>query len=224
MKKGAFAVLLVAGVVLLTALGVWQLERRDWKHDLVARVNERVHAPAVAAPDHTRFDAAAWEYRAVTVRGRYLDDRETLVLAATKLGGGFWVMTPLRTESGFTVLVNRGFVPTARRAARDWDRPAGEVDVTGLVRASEPGGGFLRRNRPAEDRWYSRDVGEIARARGLDLAPYFIDAAAGATVGDRGPVGGLTVVRFNDNHLQYALTWFALAMLLAVGAFRILRG
>jgi surfeit locus 1 family protein len=216
--------LVVLGVALLTALGVWQVQRLGWKRDLVERVEQRVHAPPVAAPEPVRFDPREDEYRVVALRGEYLHDRETLVLAATKLGGGFWVLTPLRTARGDVVLVNRGFVPTDRKASRDWSRPAGVLDITGLLRLTEPGGGFLRDNRPGEDRWYSRDVAAVAQARGLtDVAPYFVDAAAATPSPANGPVGGLTVVRFSDNHLQYALTWFTLAGLLAVAGFRILR-
>jgi surfeit locus 1 family protein len=214
--------LVVIGVALLTALGVWQIDRLGWKRELVAKVEARAYAAPIAAPAAGRFDAANDEYRAVALRGEYLNDRETLVLAATKLGGGFWVMTPFRSPSGFTVLVNRGFVTTAQKSSRDWSRVKGEVIVHGLLRLSEPGGGFLRSNKPADDRWYSRDVAEIARARGMtDVAPYFVDA--GAIAAGSGPVGGLTVLKFADNHLQYALTWFALALLLAVGASRIFR-
>jgi surfeit locus 1 family protein len=211
--------LVLAGIVLLTSLGVWQLQRREWKHDLIARVEQRVHAPTVAAPDPARFDGRADEYRRVSLRGRFLNERETLVQAVTRLGGGFWLMTPLRTERGFTVLVNRGFVRSEQRRSRDWLRVDGEVTVTGLLRLSEPGGGFLRDNLPAEDRWYSRDVAEIARARRLgEVAPYFLDEDLRGEIDGKGPVGGLTVVKFNDNHLQYALTWFALALLLALFA------
>ncbi len=99
-----------------------------------------------------------------------------------------------------------------------------ELAQPSLLRLSEPGGGFLRRNAPAEDRWYSRDVAAIARAHGLDaVAPYFIDAdaATAAQAGTPWPRGGLTVVRFRDNHLGYALTWFALALLVAGGAWRL---
>ena len=94
----------------------------------------------------------------------------------------------------------------------------GEVSVTGLLRISEPGGGFLRDNAPADDRWYSRDVAAIAQARGLDgpVAPYFIDAERPGPAGY--PVGGLTVIAFRNEHLVYALTWFGLALLVLVAA------
>ena len=92
--------------------------------------------------------------------------------------------------------------------------------MTGLVRLSEPGGGFLRSNDPANDRWYSRDVAAIGSARGwTDVAPYFVDAdasPAGQAVPGQ-PVGGLTVVTFRNEHLVYALTWLALAVMTGAG-------
>ena len=100
--------------------------------------------------------------------------------------------------------------------------PRGPVTITGLLRPSEPGGAFLRDNAPEKDRWYSRDVAAIAKARGLDrVAPYFVDAEAPplAEGGGAGqPVAGLTVIQFRNNHLVYALTWFMLALMVAGGA------
>ncbi|MBP2299781.1 SURF1 family protein [Azospirillum picis] len=214
-----FAILALAGVAGLTTLGVWQLERRVWKLDLIDRVDARIHAAPVPAPGPDGWpgiSAAGEEYRRVTASGRFLNDRETLVQAVSDLGGGFWVLTPLVTDRGFTVLVNRGFVPPDRRdpASRAGGLPAGEVTVTGLLRMTEPRGGFLRSNDPAADRWYSRDVAAIAAARGLDRpAPYFIDADRTPNPGGW-PAGGLTVVSFPNSHLSYALTWFALDLML----------
>lgn len=139
--------------------------------------------------------------------------------AVTERGAGFWVLTPLHTGQGI-VLVNRGFVPGDRRdpATRTAGQAVGMVTVTGLIRASEPGGGFLRANDPAADRWYSREVAAIARARGLGtVAPFFVDADATPNPGGY-PLGGLTVVSFRNNHLVYAITWFALALLSAGAA------
>ncbi|PWC81349.1 Surfeit locus 1 family protein [Azospirillum sp. TSH100] len=212
----------LAGIAGLTSLGIWQLERRVWKLDLIERVDARIHASAVPAPGPESWasvTAASDEYRRVAVTGRLMNDRETLVQAVSDLGGGFWVMTPLVSDRGFTVLVNRGFVPPERRdpATRADAQPQGEVTVTGLLRISEPKGGFLRSNDPPAGRWYSRDVAAIAGASGLnDVAPYFIDADGTRNPGGW-PVGGLTVVSFPNSHLGYALTWFALDLML-IGA------
>ncbi len=222
------AVLAVLIVTIATAaLGIWQLERRVWKHELIAAVATRTHASPVAAPGPDRWasvSAKADAYRRVTATGRFRHDRETLVQAVTERGAGYWVLTPLETP-GFTLLVNRGFVPKDRRDAktRIEGNVAGTVRVTGLLRITEPGGAFLRSNDPVANRWYSRDVAAIAKARELRrTAPYFVDADAAPNPGGY-PVGGLTIVRFNDNHMVYALTWFALCALSLFFAWRLWR-
>lgn len=213
MKRTILVALALAAMLAFAALGVWQVERRAWKLDLIARVESRVHAAAVPISD-----AHGEAYRRVTVTGSFLPGRDTLVQALTEHGAGFWLLTPMQTAQG-VVLINRGFVP-----GKDTPRGAmGPATVTGLLRSSEPGGGFLRANDPAGDRWYSRDVAAIASARKLGpVAPYFVDAAASPHKGVY-PIGGLTVVHFNNNHLVYALTWFALAGLSAAAAFLLIR-
>lgn len=213
----------LSGFVLFAALGTWQVQRMGWKHDLIARVDARIHAPAGPAPDAAAWNASTpreQEYRHVALHGTWLPGKDTRVQAVTEAGAGRWLLRPLRRDDGSVVLVNLGFVP------EDWPLPgphAGRAEVIGLLRLSEPEGGFLRRNVPDAELWYSRDVGAIARHRGLaPVAPWFVDAdAASATqAGTPWPRGGLTVVRFRDNHLGYALTWFALALLVAGGGWR----
>ena len=227
----AFALILAiaaTAVVALAALGTWQVRRLSWKEALIARVDARVHAPPVAPPDEAAWPtvtAASDEYRHVSVDGVFLNDHETLVQAVTDLGAGFWVMTPLRTATGATILVNRGFVPSDRRdpASRPEGEIVGETEVTGLLRMSEPKGGFLRTNDPRANRWFSRDVAEIATARGLPTnAPFFIDADSATNPGGY-PVGGLTVISFPNNHLVYAATWYVLAVMLVGAIVRLVR-
>jgi surfeit locus 1 family protein len=219
LKLAAWIGLSLAGVGILLSLGVWQVERRAWKLDLIDRVERRIHAAPAAMPGPWAWpsiNAADDAYRRVRLRGQFANGKDTLVKAVTELGSGYWVLTPLETGDGSAVLVNRGFVADEGiRAARPAGTRSGEVEVTGLLRITEPGGAFLRSNDPAHDRWYSRDVAAIAQARGVSqIAPFFIDADAGSGP-PGGPVGGLTVVAFRNNHLVYALTWFALAAMLA---------
>jgi surfeit locus 1 family protein len=209
------------------ALGVWQLERRVWKLDLIERVESRIHAPATDPPGPAQWSsisAARDEYRHVAVSGRFLHGADTRVQAVTAIGAGDWLLTPLQLHDGSIVLVNRGFIPPDWTPSTQTRAAMPEIRITGLLRLTEPGGGFLRSNDPAADRWYSRDVQAIAAARGLQrVAPYFIDAAdEDAGVDVQAPVGGLTVVQFRNAHLQYALTWFALALMVAAAVWRVL--
>jgi len=205
-------------------LGNWQVQRREWKLTLIERVEQRVHAPVTPAPGEALWhgvNAADDEYRHVVLSGVFQHAKETLVQAATERGAGFWVLTPLLQADGSSVIVNRGFVPpeNRERAAHGGDRPDGTVNITGLLRLTEPDGGFLRGNDPAGDRWYSRDVQAIAQARGIErAAPYFVDADGQAWTPMAAPVGGLTVVAFHNSHLMYALTWYGMALMTVVGA------
>ncbi|MFT4046759.1 MAG: SURF1 family protein [Solimonas sp.] len=220
---GLAALLLFSAFV---ALGSWQVERRAWKLDLIARVERRLQAAPVAAPARDTWatlDIAADEYLKVRVDGVFDHAHETLVQAVTAQGPGFWLLTPLRLADGSAVFVNRGFVDAGHRepASRAAAQTDGAVHVVGLLRRSEPRGAFLRRNDPAQGRWFSRDVAAIAAADGLDaagVAPYFIDADATPNPGGW-PLGGLTVVQFHNSHLVYLLTWYTLAAMVAGAGF-----
>lgn len=213
------------------ALGTWQLFRLQQKLELIDRVEHRVHAAPVPAPAPAQWPqvrAATDEYRHVRASGTFLYDRTTPVQATTALGFGYWLLTPLRDDDGSVVLINRGFVPVADLPAALGKPPDGSghaTTVTGLVRMTEPGGAFLHHNDPAGNRWYSRDVQAIAAARGLSqVAPYFVDADAAEEPASTPPVpgrpiGGQTVISFHNNHLAYALTWYALALMVAGAAF-----
>ncbi len=218
--RGAIATgLVLVAIVVLVGLGVWQLERRTWKLALIAQTERKLHSPPVAAPTPAQQVGTADAYTPLVAHGRYRPGADTYVQAVTELGGGFWVLTPFDTDRGFTILINRGFIFADRRG-KVVPSPAAQT-VRGLLRLTEPGGGFLRSNDPAADRWYSRDVAAIATAKRIGpVAPYFIDASGPAT---GWPRGGLTVVRFHNSHLVYALTWFGLAALVALMAWRVRR-
>lgn len=223
------AIVAALAFAILLGLGFWQLERLAWKEALIARVESRVHAPAAPLPSESewrKLDAEADEYRRVTARGRFHHDKEAHVYTVVSekpgryAGPGYWVMTPLELESGAFVIVNRGFVPLDRRdaASRAQGQVEGVVSVTGLLRMPEEGSYFLPGNDPATESWYRRDPADIARARGLPrAAPFTIDADATPNPGGL-PQGGDTRVVFTNNHLQYAVTWFGIALAL-VGVF-----
>lgn len=224
-RRRALALFLLVAALVFSGLAVWQVERRSEKLALIARVETRIHGEPVAAPPPAEWPAitrAADEYRRVRLTGHYLALPGTPVKAVTDRGPGYWLLAPLETDTGFTVYINRGFVPALPAASAP--ATAGKVTVTGLLRITEPGGGFLRSNDPEAGRWYSRDVAALAKAEGLaSVAPYFVDAATVEPPEPDGPVMGLTVVRFANNHLVYVLTWAALAAMSLALLFRVRR-
>ena len=115
MRRAIVPGLLLATIALLIGLGVWQIERRTWKLALIAQTERQLRGAPVAAPPPSAPIDADDAYKPVVATGRYRAGADTYVQAVTDLGGGFWVLTPFDTDRGFTVLVNRGFVPADQR-------------------------------------------------------------------------------------------------------------
>ena len=235
-----FAFLVLCSVV-FASLGIWQVQRLSWKLDLIAAVDTRAHGnpvPIPAVDTWSEVDIEELEYQRVMLSGEYDHDAEVQTLAVTELGSGYWVMTPLLLKDAGAVLINRGFVPQELKEpeARSVPPPSGQATVTGLIRASEPEGGFLRSNDPDNDRWFSRDTAAIGVAQNLSppVAPFFVDAGSPrssaidemllATDEDISyPQEGMTVISFHNSHRVYALTWFVLALMSCFGIYLVIR-
>jgi surfeit locus 1 family protein len=220
----AASVALIAFAILI-ALGTWQMRRLAWKEDLLQKIETRMHAHAGQLPpeaDWGKLDPDAYEYRHVAATGVFEHDKEALIFRASGPNEGlsqpgYVVMTPLRLASGAHVLVARGFVPEDRKApaSRREGQVAGEVTITGLLRAPEPRNAFTPADDPAKGLWFTRDPALIAGHFGLPrAAPFSIDADPTPVPGGW-PRAGVTPVNIPNSHLSYALTWYGLAATLA---------
>ena len=206
------------GLLLLLGLGTWQVQRLHWKEGLIAERNAALTAAPVSLP-RTLESSRALEFHPVRAEGEFLNGRELDLNAQSQSGApGFHVITPFRLADGTTVLIDRGFVPTERRApeSRAGGEIAGQTTVTGLLRFPEPPGWFTPANEPQKNSWFSIDISAMAQAAGVGTAlPFYIDADSSPNPGGW-PQGGQTITELPNNHLQYAITWYALAAALVV--------
>lgn len=201
-------------VALLLALGAWQLQRMTWKQGLIDALEAHRQLPPEALP--TKIDdPEAWRYRTVSVTGTFRHADELHIIAySADAKQGYQIVTPMVRADGSTVLVNRGWLPTD---FRDQDRRpdslvAGEVTVTGMARPGWPQGWFVPDNDPAKNVWFWGDLPAMAKAaHAPDALPLFVEADATPNVGGL-PIGGQSVINLRNDHLQYAITWFALAI------------
>jgi surfeit locus 1 family protein len=226
------AVLLFA---LLMGLGSWQIQRKAWKEGLIATLNERLATPPSALPAPSAWpslDQASDEYRRVKFVAEFDYGREALVYAAASAlrpdvsGPGHWIFTPARLAGGGIVMVNRGFVPQSQHdlAARAPGQVAGPVAIVGVLRWPEKRNWFSPADDPNGNLWFTRDPLAIAAAKGLGNGlGKGLGSAAAFYVEQEGPMppGGLPrpgkiVANLRNEHLQYALTWFGLALVLVI--------
>ena len=210
---------LAAGVVFLVlfALGSWQVQRLIWKAELTEERTARAAAAVIDLPAPP-VDLEVMELRPVRVNGTFLHEHE-MFLAARSFDRrvGYHVLTPLRRADGRTVLVNRGWVAHADKdpANRSKGQIAGEVSVEGFLRGQRPKALFQPENDPDQDVWFWVDLEGITQRLGFVVEPFVIEAGPAPNPGGF-PIGGQTRIELPNDHLQYAITWYALAFSLGV--------
>ena len=215
---------IIAGVAVLCALGTWQVKRLIWKQQLLATIDQRIASDPKPLSEiiATAKDGGGIEYMPVSVTGQFLHDREQHFFATHKGATGWYIYTPLQLADGSgVVFVNRGFVPYDRAdpKTRPESLPEGEQAITGLARLpldAKPG--FLvPENEPAKNEYYWKDLAAMTVAAGVEgetVVPLFVDAGPYSDP-SKLPIGGVTNIELPNNHLQYAVTWYGLALALA---------
>jgi surfeit locus 1 family protein len=210
----------VPAVLVLLALGSWQIERLFWKRELIAQRQAAVAAAPIAAP-RSLEEARDLVFHPVIDEGVFLHGKEIFLGATSEAGrNGYHVLTPLQESGGRIVFVNRGFIPAELKdpAKRPDGQITGTVRVQGLLRlpSAEKPAWFLPDNRADLNYWFWVDLPAMAAADGLDrAASFYIDADATPNPGGW-PKGTVTRLELRNDHLQYAITWFSLAIALIV--------
>jgi surfeit locus 1 family protein len=218
-------VISVPAFIVLLGLGTWQVQRLHWKENLIAERTARTTAAPIALPPAGRQLSAAelddLDFRHATVTGAFEHAQEMYLAARTMEGSvGYQIVTPLRLEDGSVALVNRGWVPDTRKdpAKRAAGQVSGTVTIDGAIRAPGVQHWLQPDNEPAKNIWFWNDMPAMAAHAGIPadrLVPVFLEAGPAPNQGGL-PIGGQTHVILPNDHLQYAITWFALAIGLAV--------
>jgi surfeit locus 1 family protein len=202
---------------LMMALGVWQLQRLQWKLGLIAAANANLGAPVISLDQALSMGADAAQYHRVAVTGRFDNAKEAYVFTTDAQGTPVYhVVAPLILADGRVLMIDRGYVPLEMRdpATRAAGLLAGEQRVVGVWRVPDAPGLFTPVPDMAKRVWYSRDVMAMAKVDRETLAAAVIIEADATTNPGGWPKGGQTVVQFRNDHLQYAITWFALGVVL----------
>jgi surfeit locus 1 family protein len=211
----------IAALAVLVSLGTWQLQRKAWKENLLARIAARVEKPTVALGQALQIwrATADIEYLHLQAAGHFLHEREQHVYTVdARQGPGFHIYTPLVTPEGYLLLVNRGFVPAdlKDRAKRPDGQVPGEIMITGLARRPTARGWFVPTGDPERNMSFWPDYATfLARAQAagqpnLTAVPFFMDADAEPANPGGFPKGGVTRLDLPNRHLEYAITWFGL--------------
>lgn len=234
-RRLGFSLFTLAMVTVLVGLGLWQLQRRVEKHAVIAALNERLAVAPVPLPAKDAWSALSPgrdEFRRVTFTASYAPLPDAMVYSSGSgvrddiSGPGAWAFLPAKLPSGEIVAVNAGFVQNTMQDRAQQDRAAsrlvtGEpVALTGYIRFPESPGSLMPAENLAKRLWFVRDVPAMARVLGWGeggkpVAPFYIDLETPLPPSGI-PKPGPLHVHLKDDHLQYAITWFGLAAVVAI--------
>ncbi len=205
-------------LVVALGLGFWQMERREWKRDILDRIAKNQAAAPMSLDELLKGNPLRFEYGRVKLASTFLNDKEFFLAARSRKNDvGVQVVTPLRTDDGKVVLFDRGWLPSdkkdpARRAA---GQIAGRTELTGIVRRNQERRQFAPENAPDRNIWFHVDAPLMRRMAGAPadaaLDRFFLEADSTPNPGGL-PLGGQTRLDIPNDHLQYAITWFLIAL------------
>ncbi len=212
-------VVAVPVLAILIGLGTWQVQRLDWKNDLIETRAARVAEPslnldeALAAPS-----VGMIEYRPITLSGTLRRDDAFRLLNRVRDGKqGFHLVSPMELDAdNRTIMVDRGWMPRESLGEVLAGKPTG-VTLDGFVRAYTPPGAFLPDNEPAANNWFHMNEAEmLSAARLAGGVGFYVEAGPNTTPAGTFPRGGVPDVNLRNSHLEYAVTWYGLAGVLVV--------
>lgn len=224
-KQIILAASVMLALAVLIGLGTWQMQRRAWKLGLIDRIEQRANGESISLTlAKTLWDRERdVEYYRVVLVGRFRHDEERHLYTIDAGKAGWRVITPLVTAGGDIVLVDRGYVPEELKdpSSRKQGQIAGAVELVGLARAPVPPGWFIPPGDTQRNQWFTRDVAAMAASlpAGQEprVVPFMIEAEAEPVPGGW-PRGGGTRLSLSNRHLEYALTWYGLAVTLVIVA------
>ncbi|MBI6628947.1 SURF1 family protein [Pontibaca salina] len=194
----------IAGTATLIGLGVWQMNRLAWKHSVLTEIDRRIAADPVTLPVNP--DPEADKYMPVQVTGRVGSEELHVLVSIKHVGPGYRLIAPFVTDEGRRILLDRGFVPSDEK---DAPRNHGAMTVTGNLHWPQESDSYTPETEFDTNIWYARDVPAMAAA--LETEPVMLVAR-----NSTGPaVTALPVDTrgIPNDHLQYAITWFSLALI-----------
>jgi len=212
LRKILFPLILgVAGCGVLISLGLWQVERLAWKEDVLVGINARL--AAAPAPLTTEVSESTNEYTRVTVSGTPTGEELHVLVSGTEAGTGYRVISKMQTPLG-AVLVDQGLLAIENKAAAPMIAP---MEITGTLIWPDDQNSSTPDPDIAANIWFARNVDTMSEA--LDTLPLMIVSSTSTPADPRLTALPVNTASIKNDHFEYAVTWFLLALVWAIMSF-----
>lgn len=200
------------GTAILVWLGTWQMQRLEWKREILTQIDSRIGGDPAPLPATGDADPETDRYQPVLLNGTIEADESYVLVSRKRVGAGYLVISPFVTQDGRRILVDRGFIPVEDR---DVDRSSGPKEINGNLHWPDDRTSSTPENDIAGNTWFARDVAVMAEELGTE--PLLVIARNMSP-----PDPGVTPLPVDtsgipNDHLQYAITWFSLAAVWLIG-------
>ncbi|WP_299427818.1 SURF1 family protein [uncultured Shimia sp.] len=195
----------ILGTVVLVSLGTWQLQRLTWKEGVLTEINVRIASDPVALPDS--IDVERDKYLPVAVSGTITEDEIHLLASTRDAGAVYRLVSAFETEGDRRIMIDRGWIKTADK---DTARPAHAVDVVGNLHWPDERDSYTPANDVDGNIWFARDVDQMAEVLGTEPVLLIVREDS-----DKGAIATplpVDTAALPNNHLEYVLTWYGLAI------------
>jgi surfeit locus 1 family protein len=207
-------------VAVFLGLSGWQFYRLVWKESLITERQDKLTMPPLTWPIVAQ-SVPDLSFRRSQLTGRFDHSHEMYLVAGSRQGeSGFNVLVPFYLENGLAIIVNRGWVPAHKKdpATRSAGMTSGLIIIEGILRPGMQQGLFVPNNIPANNTWVWVDLPTMINYAQI---PHYIPYLLYMDIDDKAvpggfPVGGQTPLELPNNHLEYALTWLLLALLISL--------
>ncbi len=204
------------GAAILVSLGTWQVRRLEWKQDILAQIEARIHGDPRPLPAPDAADPERDKYQPVALSGEIAEGEIHVLVSVKQVGAGYRIIAPYVTTDGRRLLLDRGFVLADSKAAQ---RQVGPTEVLGNLHWPDDRSSSTPENDMTANIWFARDIADMAQS--LNTEPMLVIARSVSPMPEGVTPLPVATAGIPNDHLQYAITWFSLAViwLLMTGAF-----
>lgn len=195
----------LVGAAILAWLGTWQMQRLNWKATVLSEIDARIAAPPVAVPQSP--DPVVDRFLPVVAQGAFTNQELHVLVSVKLVGPGYRIIAPFVTSDGRRIMVDRGFIRTPHK---DTPRAPHAARLFGNLHWPNEIDSFTPENDPVKNTWYSRDVATMSTA--LKTEPVLLILRETSETDPLVTPLPVTSRGIPNDHLQYAVTWYGLAI------------
>lgn len=201
-------------MIILLSLGTWQLERLRWKSHIISNINKQISLSPREINASVINDIKNYNYRRIKLEGTYIYNKNITIYSKVLNGKvGRHLIIPFKTKFGY-ILINKGFIPKDYNIDVAFAENAKNISINGIVKFQQKINYFTPKNNLITNEWYYINLDEISKFLNIPLLGFYLIEEDNPK--ERYPVGSQYNLKVPNDHLQYAITWFSLAIALSI--------